>query len=82
MVEELNVEGLLCNGNIPKHVAESSWSKFLQYLSYKVHFYERQLIVADSFYPSSKLCSFAGTKTIISSYSIEIGYVLHMWHKA
>jgi len=38
VVEGLNVKGLLCNGNLSKYIADSSWSKFLQFLYYKAQF--------------------------------------------
>jgi len=62
VVEGLNVKGLLSNGNLSKHIADSSWSKFLRYLYYKAQFYGRQVIEADTFFPSSKLCSVCGYK--------------------
>lgn len=60
ILENLNVKGLLSNGNLSKHIADSSWSKFVQYLTYKTKWYRRELVFADSFFPSSRLCSVCG----------------------
>jgi len=62
VVEGLNIKGLLSNGNLSKQIADSSWSKFLQFLYYKAQLYGREIIEVDTFYPSSKLCSVCGYK--------------------
>ncbi|MDN5338574.1 MAG: putative transposase [Thermotogaceae bacterium] len=62
ILEDLNVEGLFSNGNLSKHIQDSSWTKFLQYLSYKAQWYRREVIFADRFYPSSKTCHICGYK--------------------
>lgn len=62
ILEDLNVRGLLSNSNLAKHISDSSWSKFVQYLSYKAQWYGRELMFVDRFFPSSKICSFCGYK--------------------
>ncbi|ADY73284.1 transposase, IS605 OrfB family [Desulfurobacterium thermolithotrophum DSM 11699] len=62
IVEDLNVKGLLQNGNLSKHIADASWRKFITYLEYKAKLYGRKLIKVNPFYPSSKLCSVCGYK--------------------
>lgn len=62
IVEDLNVKGLLQNGNLSKHIADASWRKFITYLEYKAKLYSRKLIKINPFYPSSKLCSVCGYK--------------------
>ncbi|MEZ0360943.1 MAG: RNA-guided endonuclease TnpB family protein, partial [Hydrogenobacter sp.] len=61
ILEDLNVKGLL-SGNISKHIQDSSWRKFFEYLSYKALWHGRELIFADRFYPSSKTCHVCGYK--------------------
>ena len=61
VLEDLNVNGLL-SGNLSKHIQDSSWRKFIHYLSYKALWYGRELIFADRFYPSSKTCHVCGYK--------------------
>ena len=60
VVEDLQVKGL-SKSNLAKSILDSSWSKFLTYLMYKAQWYNRALIVADRFYPSSKTCSVCGS---------------------
>ncbi len=43
--------------NIRKVIADASWSKFVNYLSYKANWYGRELIKIDNLFPSSQLCS-------------------------
>ncbi len=61
VVEDLNVKGLL-KTNLAKQITDSSWSKFIKYLSYKAQWYGRTIIYADKFYPSSKTCNICGYK--------------------
>ena len=62
IVEDLNVKGLIQNGNLSKHIADASWRRFISYLEYKAKLYGRKLIEVNPFYPSSKLCSVCGYK--------------------
>ncbi len=62
IVEDLNVKGLLKNGNLAKHIADASWRRFISYLEYKAKLYGRKLVKVSPFYPSSKLCSKCGYK--------------------
>ncbi|OMH40222.1 RNA-guided endonuclease TnpB family protein [Desulfurobacterium indicum] len=62
IVEDLNVKGLLQNGNLSKHIADASWRKFITYLECKTKLYGRKLIKVNPFYPSSKLCWVCGYK--------------------
>ena len=59
VVEGLNVKGL-SRTKLSKYILDSSWSKFLQYLSYKALWYHREIIMADRNFPSSKTCSQCG----------------------
>ena len=62
IVEDLNVKGLVQNTSLSKHIADASWSRFVQFLEYKAKLYGRVLIKVDTFFPSSKLCSVCGFK--------------------
>ena len=62
IVEDLNVKGLIQNGNLSKHIADASWGRFINYLEYKAKLYGRELVKVNPFYPSSKLCSVCGYK--------------------
>jgi putative transposase len=43
-------------------LSDSGFGKFVRYLEYKADWYGRTLIIADRFYPSSKLCNVCGYK--------------------
>ena len=62
VVEDLNVKGMQQNPYLSKSISDSGFGKFLRYLEYKAKWYGRDFIVADRFYPSSKLCNVCGYK--------------------
>lgn len=57
IIEGLNVEGMLKNHNLAKHIASASWSEFFRQLQYKCEWYGRNLIKIGRFEPSSKMCT-------------------------
>jgi putative transposase len=60
VVESLKVKNMLKNSSLAKKISDVSWSKFVEYLSYKAKWYGRELIKIDTFFPSSQLCSKCG----------------------
>lgn len=56
IIEDLNVEGMLKNHNLAKHIASASWSEFFRQLQYKCDWYGKNLIHIGRFEPSSKMC--------------------------
>lgn len=56
IIEDLNVEGMLKNHNLAKHIASASWSEFFRQLQYKCEWYGKNLIRIGRFEPSSKMC--------------------------
>lgn len=60
VVESLKVKNMLKNSRLAKSISDVSWSKFVDYLSYKTEWYGRELIKIDTFFPSSQLCSECG----------------------
>jgi putative transposase len=63
VIEGIGSKQLLqnCNiRNIRKSISEVSWGKFNTMLKYKAEWYGRNLIIADSHYPSSQLCNVCG----------------------
>ena len=59
-IEDLNVSGMMKNRYLSKAVQEQGFFWFRKQLEYKCSDKGIQLIVADRFYPSSKLCSCCG----------------------
>jgi putative transposase len=56
VIENLNVEGMLKNHNLAKHIKSASWSEFFRQLQYKCEWYGKNLIRIGRFEPSSKMC--------------------------
>ena len=59
-IEDLNVSGMIKNKHLSKAVQNQGFFEFRRQLEYKCSNHGIQLIVADRFYPSSKLCSCCG----------------------
>jgi len=59
-IEDLNVSGMMKNKHLSKAVQEQGFFEFRRQLEYKCYDRGIQLIVADRFYPSSRLCSCCG----------------------
>ena len=60
-IEDLNVSGMMKNRHLAKAVQSQGFHEFHRQLEYKCKNAGIQLIVADRFYPSSKLCSCCGS---------------------
>ena len=59
-IEDLNVSGMMKNKHLAKAVQDQGFFEFRRQLEYKCNDNGIQLIVADRFYPSSKLCNCCG----------------------
>ena len=62
VIENLNVSGLMKNGKLSKAIADSGFYEFRRQLTYKTAIFGSKLIVAERFFPSSKLCPKCGHK--------------------
>ncbi len=62
VIEDLNVSGLMKNGKLSKAISDSGFYEFRRQLTYKTELYGSKLVVADRFFPSSKLCPSCGHK--------------------
>ena len=62
VIENLNISGLMKNGKLSKAIADSGFYEFRRQLTYKTELYGSKLIIADRFFPSSKLCPSCGHK--------------------
>ena len=59
-IEDLNVSGMMKNRHLSKAIQNQGFYEFRRQFEYKCKDNGIQLIVADRFYPSSKLCSCCG----------------------
>ena len=59
-IEDLNISGMMKNRHLSKAVQNQGFFEFRKQLEYKCKDNGIQLIVADRFYPSSKLCNCCG----------------------
>lgn len=80
-IEDLNVSGMMKNKHLSKAVQNQGFFKFRKQLEYKCNDRGIQLIIADRFYPSSKLCSCCGKikkdlKLSDRTYRCECGNVI------
>jgi putative transposase len=61
VIEDLNVRGMLANACLSRAIADIGFYEFRRQLQYKAMRYGTHLMLADRWYPSSKLCSNCGT---------------------
>lgn len=59
-VEDLNVNGMIKNHKLAKHIADASWGAFVQFLSYKCKLNDKTLVKIGRYYPSSQSCNECG----------------------
>ena len=60
VIEDLNIKGMMKNRHLSKAIAEQSFYRFSNVLKYKCEWNNVELLKADRFYPSSKMCSSCG----------------------
>jgi putative transposase len=60
VIEDLNVSGMMKNKHLSEAIAEQKLHDFKVKLSYKCEKYGIELVEADRWYPSSKMCSKCG----------------------
>ena len=60
VLEDLNVKGMMKNRHLAKAVQEQCFYEFYRQIEYKCNWNNIEFLVADRFYPSSKLCSCCG----------------------
>jgi putative transposase len=60
VVEDLHVAGMLANRRLARSIADTGWGELRRQLDYKTAWNGGRLVVADRWYPSSKMCSGCG----------------------
>jgi putative transposase len=61
-IEDLNVRGMLANARLARAISDVGFYEFRRQLTYKSGRYGTHIVLADRWYPSSKLCSGCGTR--------------------
>lgn len=59
-IEDLNVRGMLANHRLARAIADVGFYEVRRQLQYKAQRYHTLLVLADRWYPSSKLCAVCG----------------------
>ena len=62
VIEDLNVKGMMSNRHLSRAIADIGFHEFRRQLAYKMALRGGELIVADRFFPSSRLCRHCGKR--------------------
>jgi putative transposase len=62
VIEDVNVKGMLANERLARAISDVGFGVFRSQLEYKAKRYGTRLVIADRWYPSSRLCSICGWK--------------------
>jgi len=61
VIDDLNVSGMLANHSLARAISDAGRAEFARLLRYKQAWRGGQLVVADRWYPSSRLCPLCGS---------------------
>ena len=61
-IEDLNVRGMMANRHLARAVGDAGFGEFRRQLEYKAPVRGGQVVVADRWFPSSKICSACGVR--------------------
>ena len=86
-IEDLNVKGMMKNKHLSKAVQQQCFGEFRRQIEYKSAWNNISVIIADRFFPSSKLCSCCGNikkdlKLSDRVYKCECGNVIDRDYQA
>jgi putative transposase len=59
-LEDLNIKGMVKKGKLARSITDASWGKFIEVLTYKANWNDKEVITIDRFFPSSKTCNSCG----------------------
>jgi putative transposase len=71
VIEDLNVKGMVKNRRLSRAVSDMGFFEFRRQLEYKAEQHGGMIVVADRWYPSSKLCSGCGDKVEVLRLSVR-----------
>lgn len=57
VIEDLNVAGMLKNHKLARAISNCGFGEFKRQIEYKAEWYGKKVIFANTFFPSSKMCS-------------------------
>ncbi|MGV0606697.1 RNA-guided endonuclease InsQ/TnpB family protein [Mycolicibacterium sp. XJ1904] len=60
VIEGLNITGMLTNHRLARAISDAGWKEFARMLRYKQDWRGGELLVADRWFPSSRLCRVCG----------------------
>ena len=60
VIEDLTVRTMVKNHTLSRAISDAAWGEFRTMLEYKTHWYGRELVVMDRFFPSTRMCSTPG----------------------
>ena len=63
-IEDLQVRNMIKNRRLSRSISDAAWREFRIMLDYKLTKLGKELVVADKFFASSKLCSYCGEKNV------------------
>lgn len=86
-IEDLNIKGMMKNKHLSKAVQQQGFYEFRKQIEYKAKWNNISVIIADRFFPSSKLCSCCGNikqdlKLSDRIYKCECGNVIDRDYQA
>jgi putative transposase len=61
-VEDLRIKNMVKNRRLTKSINDAAWGEFIRQLAYKCGWRHKALVKADTFFPSSQICSSCGSK--------------------
>jgi putative transposase len=59
-VEDLNISGMMKNHKLARSIGDVGWGKFINTLTYKAQWNDKEVIPVGRFFPSSKTCNSCG----------------------
>jgi putative transposase len=60
VLEDLNIKGMVKNHKLAKSISDASWGKFIELLTYKAQWDDKQIVHVSRWFPSSKTCNCCG----------------------